>query len=94
MIWIYFFIPGEGGARVMSGMSGWSLPQRHYCLGERTSVAFQKSCVCVCVRVRVRVCVRVCEGAREKLKKNADIWVFDSIFGPFKKCSYFSSLGL
>lgn len=45
MNWIYFFlIPGEGGARVvMSGMSGSSLPQRHYCLGERTSVAFQKS---------------------------------------------------
>lgn len=40
----FFFIPGEGGARVMlSGMSGSSLPQRHYCLGERTSVAFQKS---------------------------------------------------
>lgn len=45
--WIIFFvIPGEGGARVMlSGMSGSSLPQRHYCLGERTSVAFQKSCM-------------------------------------------------
>lgn len=42
---LFFFIPGEGGARVMSGMSGSSLPQRHYCLGERTSVAFQKSCV-------------------------------------------------
>lgn len=42
--WIFFSsIPGEGGARVMSGMSGSSLPQRHYCLGERTSVAFQKS---------------------------------------------------
>lgn len=39
----FFSIPGEGGARVMSGMSGSSLPQRHYCLGERTSVAFQKS---------------------------------------------------
>lgn len=41
---LFFFIPGEGGARVMlSGMSGSSLPQRHYCLVERTSVAFQKS---------------------------------------------------
>lgn len=28
---------------VKSGLSGSSLPQRHYCLGERTSVAFQKS---------------------------------------------------
>ena len=42
-IGFFFSIPGEGGARVMSGMSGSSLPQRHYCLGERTSVAFQKS---------------------------------------------------
>lgn len=41
----FFSIPGEGGARAMSVMSGSSLPQRHYCLGERTSVAFQKSCM-------------------------------------------------
>lgn len=38
--------------------------------------------------------VCVCARESEKLKKkNADIWVFDSIFGPFEKCSYFSSLG-
>lgn len=46
--WIFFLIPGEGGegARVMlSVMSGSCLPQRHYCLGERTSVAFLKSCM-------------------------------------------------
>lgn len=42
---ICFVIPGDGGAREMSGMSGLSLPQRHYCLGEQTSVAFQKSYV-------------------------------------------------
>lgn len=44
--WIFFLIPGEGGTRVMlSVMSGSCLPQRHYCLGERTSVAFLKSCM-------------------------------------------------
>lgn len=62
MNWIsfffFFFIPGEGGARaVLSGMSGSSLPQRHYCLGERTSVAFQK----VVYECEVSAC--------EKLKK-------------------------
>lgn len=72
--WInFFFIPGEGGARVMSGMSGSSLPQRHYCLGERTSVAFQKSRVwvrneCECVRARV------CEKQNKKKCRYLGLW--------------------
>lgn len=37
--------------------------------------------------------VSACECVCEKKKKKADIWVFDSIFGPFEKCSYFSSMG-
>lgn len=46
LIGFFFLIPGEGGTRVMlSVMSGSCLPQRHYCLGERTSVAFLKSCM-------------------------------------------------
>lgn len=30
------FIPGEGGVDSVDGTSGFFLPQRHYCLGERT----------------------------------------------------------
>lgn len=44
-LFFFFFLPfleREEPERCLSGMSGSSLPQRHYCLGERTSVAFQK----------------------------------------------------
>lgn len=81
MNWIFiFFIPGEGRARAMSGMSGSSLPQRHYCLGEWTSVAFQKSCVWMRSE---------CVWETEKCRY-LGLWFH---FGPFEKCSYFSSLG-
>lgn len=93
----WFFIPGgedeEDEDRVLLfGLSGSSLPQRHYCLGERTSVAFQKSYVRV-RNVWVSVCVRERARAKERegSAKMSDVWILDSIF--FEKCSYFSSLG-
>lgn len=93
----WFFIPGgeeeedEDEDRVLLfGLSGSSLPQRHYCLGERTSVAFQKSYVRV-RNVWVSVCVRERAKEREGSAKMSDVWILDSIF--FEKCSYFSSLG-
>lgn len=82
MNWIIFsFIPGEGGARVMlSGMSGSSLPQRHYCLGERTSVAFQKSCMSE-------------KWMRVRNWKMPIIWVFDSILVLLKSVLIFHHWG-
>lgn len=88
--WVLRFIfpnPGEGWARVvMSGMSGSSLPQRHYCLGEWTSVAFQKSlvwvrneCMCVCVR------------GRKKKSRYLGLWFH---FGPFWKVFLFFIAGV
>lgn len=74
---IIFFFPGEGGVGVSSGMSGSNLPQRHYCLG-------RMDICCLLSRVNEKR-VRATSGENRR---------YDSIFfGPFEKCSYFSSPG-
>lgn len=74
---LFFFFPGEGGVGVSSGMSGSNLPQRHYCLG-------RMDICCLLSRVNEKR-VRATSGENRR---------YDSIFfGPFEKCSYFSSPG-
>lgn len=67
----------------MSGMSGSSLPQRHYCLG-RTDICCLSKVPCMNEK---RVCVGWGWGV------NAAIWVFDSILVLLKSVLIFHHWG-